>query len=437
MATSPSAITPPAGYTLEQSQSSAPTPPPGYTIEGQPPAKPTGPTISATPQASDMTDVGMRSLPESLGGGALSPLTMPLVKALIGLHDKLSDAANLTQEGRAAHPIQAKIGDLANQIEGLLTGSTGHGENIGTGKYGVLTNPVTAGLIPGAEGTPVAAEAIEGGVSALKSGASAIKEEVSGGGEAADAATHVFDPATKKISPIQQVLKGEKVAQGPAQTALRTAAGTETGGVRTLLDEPIAAVAKAERATYDALNKASGTDLKSLYDHAEEVQDALDDPTNIAQKSSLQAELKTTQDQIAQGEANATKNGVDPSVLEKAKGLTQERYAKQALKQKLFNNEGVVKGNVAHGVDETINVDAAIRQVENLDKPGRFAPEGAPTRLQQALGSDGAAKLKQGLYDAQKAGKVALSRQELAKKIGIALGASGIGADILRRVVSR
>ena len=34
-----------------------------------------------------------------------------------------------------------------------------------------------------------------------------------------------------------------------------------------------------------ALNKASGTDLKSLYDHAEEVQDALDDPTNLPKRT--------------------------------------------------------------------------------------------------------------------------------------------------------
>lgn len=336
-------------------------------------------------------------------------------------------------------------GEWRNGLTDALSASADTQGLFGSADASARARELIQGTKPGGDlATPLGKTVADAGMVAVGEAAGG---KLGGGGEAADAeaaadtnaATHVFDPATKKISPIQQVLKGEKVAQGPAQSALRGAAGAgETGGVRTLLDEPIAAVAKTERATYDTLNKASGTDLKALYDHAEEVQDALDDPTNIAQKSSLQAELKTTQDQIATGEATATKNGVDPSVLEKAKGLTQERYAKEALKQKLFNNEGVVKGNVAHGVDETINVDAAIRNVENLDKPSRFAPEGAPTRLQQALGPDGAAKLKQGLYDAQKAGQVALKRQALAKIVGRAgLGVLGAGAgtEIVRHIL--
>ena len=70
-------------------------------------------------------------------------------------------------------------------------------------------------------------------------------------------------------------------------------------------------------------------------------------------------------------------------------------------------------------------MDSAIRAVENLDKPSRFAPEGTPTRLVQALGKDGAATLKQGLYDAQKAGESALKKQKIAAWIGAGLAGSG------------
>jgi hypothetical protein len=238
----------------------------------------------------------------------------------------------------------------------------------------------------------------------------------------------------------RQIWKGEKVAQAPAQSALRstaqatandagvTTAVDSTQGIRTLMDEPIEAIAKTERATYDALNKASGTDLKSLYDHAEEVQDALDDPTNIANRKSLTEDLQTTQDAISDGEAKATEAGVDPQSLKDAQALTQKRYAIQNVKQKLFNNESVVSGDVAHGAPESINVDSAIRQAQNLNKPSRFAPEGSPTRLQQAFGEKGANNLLKGLYDAQKTGTKALSRQQFATKVLKYVGIPSAGA---------
>src|SRR6266851_3701728 len=78
--------------------------------------KPQGPTIGPSPKASDMP---------TFGESWMSPeqrLTMPLVKGLIAAHDKLRDVENMTQEGRAAHPIQAKLGDIADSIEGFLIG---------------------------------------------------------------------------------------------------------------------------------------------------------------------------------------------------------------------------------------------------------------------------------------------------------------------------
>lgn len=236
----------------------------------------------------------------------------------------------------------------------------------------------------------------------------------------------------------QQVTQGEKVAQAPAQTVLRegaTASAEDAGvadqvtntpdqGIRTLLDDPIAKLAKTERSTYDALNEASGTDLKDLYDRQSEIQDALDDPTNIGQKNNLEGALKDTQAQIRTGEAQASENGVDPSTLKDAKAMTQQRYSMQAAKQKIFNNESVVKGNVAHGSPEEINVDSAIRNAENLNKPSKYAPEGSPTRLQQAFGKEGADNLLKGLYKAQRAGQTAAKVQMIARWIG---GTFGVG----------
>jgi phosphoribosyl-ATP pyrophosphohydrolase len=195
-----------------------------------------------------------------------------------------------------------------------------------------------------------------------------------------------------------------------------------------MLDEPIKQTSKVERATYDTINDAAETDMKSLYDRQEELQDALDEPQNIANRTSLQKELYSTQDAIKTGEANVhEKLGEDASdLIEKAKATTQQRFAMETLKQKLFNNENVVDGNVAAGVPETINIKSAIRSAENLDKPSKYTPEGTPTRLQQAMGVEGAAKFKKGLYDAQKSGQTALSRQRIAKLVGIA-GAGYLG----------
>lgn len=255
---------------------------------------------------------------------------------------------------------------------------------------------------------------------------------------AADAASGVKNLAT-------DVIQGEKVAQAPAKAALRSGAsasavdagveaGAQGGSIRSLLDDPIESLATKERAAYDTINDASGTDLKSLYDHANDVQEALDDPTNITQRSALQKELQTTQSQIADGEAAAQKNGVDPDTLNEAKEMTKQRYAMENINQKLFNNEGVISGNIEHGSPETINVNSAIRQVENLDKPSKFAPRGTPSRLQQAFGEDGAANLKQSLYDAQKAGQTALNKQVWAKRIASAAGATGVGYEVLKGI---
>lgn len=296
--------------------------------------------------------------------------------------------------------------------------------------------------------------AAEGGTGA-EAGLSAAPEVAGDLEGSTAAATHAYNPETASIEPVsqpgivkqviqgvKQAVQGGKASQAPAQSALRstaqasaddagvTAAADSTQGVRTLMDEPIEAIAKTERATYDAVNKAAGTDLKSLYDHAEEVQDALDDPTNIANRRSLTEDLKTTQDAITQGETKATAAGVDPQAIKDAQALTQKRFAIQNVKQKLFNNESVVQGNTAHGAPESINVDSAIRQAENLNKPSKYAPEGSPTRLVQALGEKGANGLLKGLYEAQKTGAKALSRQQLVIKLakyGVPALATGAG----------
>ena len=249
----------------------------------------------------------------------------------------------------------------------------------------------------------------------------------------------------------QQATKGADVAQAPAQNALRAAgqdAAENSGvadevsidpkqGIRTIADDTIKAATTKEAALYDKINTAAETDMKSLYDYQSELQDALDDPTQIANRKSLTDELKTTQDQIKTGESNAASKGVTPETLNEAKAATQQRYALQDVKNKLFNSEGTVEGDVAHGTPETLNVKNAITKTQQLTKPSKFAPEGSPNRLEQALGKQGAKNLLDRLYAAQRAGKAAVRTQEIlgnvvkgAKvvgKVGTVLGLGSIG----------
>lgn len=259
----------------------------------------------------------------------------------------------------------------------------------------------------------------------------------------------VADVASGVKSVASDVVQGADKAQVPAQAALRSGAsasaveagveaGSQGGSIRSLLDDPIDQLATKERAAYDTINEASGTDLKSLYDARAKFQDALENPNNIDKEDALQAKLDQTEAQISTGEAQAKENGVDPDDLEDAKNMTKQRYAMEDISKKLFNNESVVSGNTAHGAPENINVDSAIRQAENLDKPSKFAPRGTPSRLEQAFGSDGAQALKQSLYDAQKAGQTALARQAFAKtlaKIGGYGGAILGGGELVKHLI--
>jgi phosphoribosyl-ATP pyrophosphohydrolase len=271
--------------------------------------------------------------------------------------------------------------------------------------------------------------------------------------------THVYDPEAGVPVPVsqkagilqkaKQFVSPEAATQPEAQTAFRggaqasasdagvasqVPAANASSSVRTLMTKPIAEAARVENNLYSTINDAAEIDMKSLYDRQEELQDTLDDPTQIANKSALQQELKTTQTNIAGGEAKVTaKLGENASdLITKAKAATQQRYAMEVGDQKLFNNESVVSGNTAHGADETIKVDAAIRQAENLDKPSKFAPRGTPTRLEQMFGEDGAKAFKQGLYDAHKSGQTVLTRNRIIEIFGGTTGGLGLLYKLFR-----
>lgn len=299
-------------------------------------------------------------------------------------------------------------------------------------QVGSRVRSISEGARPGGDlATPLgetAADAANIGVASAVGGMGSAE----GAPEAAET-RDITQRVRQAVSPKAATQPGARSAlrQGAAASAtdagVAGAGGDTSGSIRTLMDEPIAQASKIEDKLYKTVNDAAGTDMKSLYDYREEIQQAIEDPANLGQKSALQNELATTDASIADGEANVQDRlGAGASkLLNDAKAATQQRFAMEEGAKKIFNNESVVSGNLKHGAPESINVDAAIKQVENLDKPSKFAPRGTPTRLQQMFGEDGAASLKQGLYDAQKAGQKVASRNDILKIIGVTGGALG------------
>lgn len=384
--------------------------------------------------------------------------SIPLARKLFDAVNALDDAANFTEKDREQHPIQAELATVADRMKGFLFGGAANpSNNIGTGQYGMLTNPVTAGLIPGAEGSPAAAEAIEGGVNALKSGAAAIRGAVGGAktvGEAVDeanAATHVYDPATKTINPIQkikdlyqQVRRGEDVAQGPAQSALRTsvqeAAADESmannvaanKSLRTSLEEPIDTFHSQAKTLYKQIDDAAGTDFKALNDKLAntnyQLRQLTETEEDMAKEGALEKSRVAIMDKLAAAKQDALDNGVTPETLDKADQSFRQAEAMKDLEAKVFKNPSVVQGNARFGSSETVDVNKAVVQLQKLQDKTEFGS----SRLEQALGPDAAKNLLSNIYKAQRSGKTALKTQQIAKWAGITLGgataAKGLGA---------
>lgn len=330
-------------------------------------------------------------------------------------HDWRNAIPSAVEAGSGALSAVNPVLALGNQNVRELAEGSRPGGNLA----GPLTKDVlTAGLV-------VAPEFAEGGAFAPAASAAA---------PAAPAATSL------RVNPFRAAVSGEKAVQPAAQRIMAEGAqaaaadsgvpaASVAGGLRTYLDEPIANVAARERVTYDTLNKAAKVDMKNLYEREAELEDAIDDPTNIVAKPKLNVELQRTRMQIANGESAAQNSGIDAQkILKTAKADTQQRYALEDLKKKVFNNENIVSGNRAAQQPESINIDKAISEVEKMDKPSKFAPSGSPSRLEQALGKDGAAKFKTDLYAAQKAGQKAASIHTVSKWIGGILGTGLLGA---------
>ena len=394
MATSPVSTLPP-GYSLEgqpQQQQAAPqqaaqpsTLPPGYTLEQQgQPQKPQA-TIGPQPKSSQFDPNLMSSDPFTRMGYRM---VTPFARKLIDASEKLREVQNFTQEGQKEHPIQAHLGDIANRIEGFLFGNEAHPEAaIGTGKYGMLNNPVLA-AVSGAEGLAEAPTAIREGIAGLR-----------GAGEASEAA--------KGPSLVKQVLKGKEVAQEPAKAAIRGTVGAKEDaslleGNKTVLDEHLKDIATKERAAYKAQDEAAGFDVKETRAKLRDAEWKVKQPEiDDAARERLTKTIEESKQQIGEAEKRMSEAGVDPKA---ADNLFKQRKAGEDFKKALVQNVS------ADG--ESVNVDGLLNAAKKL----RFAKQG--DRLAQFMGKDGAEQFMAELQKAQEQGVHALTTQKVGKLLG-------------------
>jgi hypothetical protein len=225
----------------------------------------------------------------------------------------------------------------------------------------------------------------------------------------AEAATEAGTAAEpEEPSVVQQVIKGDKVAQQPAQAAVRQAAGASADapileGNSTVLDEPLANLKTQEQAAYKQVDDAAGFDLK-----AEKAQLANDQyklaqlgntDADVAARGNLTDAINDSQDRIDAAEQALQDAGIDPKA---ADTLHQQRMAGLDFKKALIRNTNP---------DGTVNVDGLLSASKNL----RFTKYG--DRLQQFMGADGADEFMDQLQQAQNLGAHAMKTQKIAKTI--------------------
>jgi hypothetical protein len=249
-------------------------------------------------------------------------------------------------------------------------------------------------------------------------GAAALAEKLGGkiGGESEAEAT------PKQPGPVKQLLRGEKVSQEPAQQALRTGAKAAGGqgtnaSLRTVLEEPIDRIGGEAKSIYRQIEDAAGTDIKGLREKLGNVEYQIRQLTSteedVTKEAALEKSRTALEDKIAEAKQAAVKAGVDPKALEQADAKFTQASALQDLQSRVFKNTNVISGNQALGAEESINVNSAVKALQKLADDTRYGT----SRLEQALGKEGAQGLLRDMYSAQKSGMQAIRARALVAKV--------------------
>lgn len=266
-------------------------------------------------------------------------------------------------------------------------------------------------------GTVGASEALEKGqtpTQALGTGA-----EVAGGGAA-------LDVLGEGAGYVRSAIRGESAAQAPARAALTNpwaGARAASKSLRTFLDPEILKAQTIADTNFNAVDEQA-PGLKDMVTKLDRTERAIRGAVDPDVEARLELQRKQLQDGIKDSMDKLGPKGM--AQYQAANDAFARAKALEDLRDDIFMNTGVVEGNALAGQEETINVDRAVKKLQELDD---YKPYGR-SRLAQAIGgTDGEQKAQQALkelYAAQKAGVKAMRAQRVLKILGIGAGATGL-----------
>lgn len=332
------------------------------------------------------------------------------------------EAAEALMKGMKLWDLSAKYPEFGKFLQ-VVKDHPWLSKTIGTALEGTATGG-TIGAMRGSE----TGRAWQGAKSGAKTGAE-IGAAVGAGGATLEGTNLLRNPF------LRDVVQGEGASQAPAQGAMRTAAETVTPGpspesLRTAMDASVNKSYSAAKDLYRAVDQTTGTDLKALADKLEAKDyQVLLSPDGSPEEAKLLEQRQTLQNQIDDAKA-AARGNLKGDAAVKLQQADAEFTRASAMRdvQKVFKNPNIVSGNTAMGTPETVNVDSAIKAMQKLQDSTKF---GAP-RLEQALGKDSADALLKSLYDAQRQGVTALTRQQWALRLAkYGLPAAGTVGGVL------
>jgi hypothetical protein len=227
---------------------------------------------------------------------------------------------------------------------------------------------------------------------------------------------------------VKQVMQGEKVAQPPAQAAIRqgvqssTTADTEgqalIEGNKTIVDDHLADLKTREQAAYKKVDDAAGFDVKAekaqLANDQYKLKQLGNTDADVTQRGNLIESINDSTDRISQAEAKLKEAGIDP---DEADAIHKQRMAGGDFKKALIQN--------VSSDGQSVNVDGLLNAAKKL----RFSKYG--DRLEQFMGSkENADTFMNQLESAQKLGVHAMKAQRVAKWLGV-IGGGALGAEIV------
>jgi hypothetical protein len=278
----------------------------------------------------------------------------------------------------------------------------------------------TIGTIKGAQKD----QAVEGGVAGAVVGGPA-GAATAAGGEIISRLKNPFRPVLRMLASPKEVQSATE--QQAVQPAVRELAKPVGESFRSGID--VAKPFAEAKAGYGVVDNAAKTNFKTLYDNLDRAHTAVwNSAPGSVEESQAQGAIQKAENDIEAAKQVARDNGVTDidERLKAADTKFQEAQANKELNYKFFGNQSVIKGNVAHGAPESINVNSAINVLENMDKPSL---KYGTSRLQQtSLGQTGTRALKYVLYAAQDKGEKAMARRVLRNRL-LTLG--GVSIPIL------